>query len=140
MASAVNITYKILYNDAVAMTGGQPIDGSLSVDDLIHQIRGEGVRRIALVSDEPGSWRGQFSAVPGYSLHHRDEMDTLQKELRDYRGTSVIVYQQTCAAEKRRRRKKGILEDPANEPEESMFQWTVAPEAAPDEPEIVKID
>jgi indolepyruvate ferredoxin oxidoreductase len=113
VASGVNITYKILYNDAVAMTGGQPIDGSLSVEDLIQQIRGEGVRRIALVSDEPGSWRGQFSAVPGYSLHHRDDLDALQKELRDYRGTSVIVYQQTCAAEKRRRRKKGILEDPA---------------------------
>jgi indolepyruvate ferredoxin oxidoreductase len=113
VAAGVNITYKILYNDAVAMTGGQPIDGTLSVEDLIYQIRGEGVKRIALVSDNPGQWRGRFGTVPGYSLHHRDEMDALQRELRNYRGTSVIVYQQTCAAEKRRRRKKGLLEDPA---------------------------
>ena len=113
VSAGVNITYKILYNDAVAMTGGQPIDGTLKVEDLIYQLRGEGVRRIALVSDEPGRWRGRFGSVPGYSLHHRDEMDALQKELREYQGTSVIVYQQTCAAEKRRRRKKGILEDPA---------------------------
>lgn len=112
VASGVNITYKILYNDAVAMTGGQPIDGSLSVEDLIYQLRGEGVRRIALVSDDPSPWRGQFRAVPGYSLHHRDEMDSLQRELRECPGTSVIVYQQTCAAEKRRRRKKGVLADP----------------------------
>ncbi|RLQ21991.1 indolepyruvate ferredoxin oxidoreductase family protein [Seongchinamella sediminis] len=113
VAAKVNITYKILYNDAVAMTGGQPVDGGLKLADLIMQLRGEGVRRIALVSDEPQQWRGQFTATPGYSLHHRDEMDSLQKELREFKGTSVIVYQQTCAAEKRRRRKKGMLEDPA---------------------------
>ena len=113
ISSGVNITYKILYNDAVAMTGGQPIDGTLKVEDLIHQVRGEGVRRIALVSDYPDAWRGQFGGIPGYSLHHRDEMDALQKELREFKGTSVIVYQQTCAAEKRRRRKKGLLEDPS---------------------------
>ncbi len=110
-AAGVNITYKVLYNDAVAMTGGQPIDGELSVDDLVHQLRGEGVKRIALVSDEPGAWIGQFNATPGYSLHHRDEMDALQRELREYEGISVIVYVQTCAAEKRRRRKKGVMED-----------------------------
>ena len=110
-AAGVNITYKVLYNDAVAMTGGQPIDGELSVDDLVHQLRGEGVKRIALVSDEPGAWIGQFNAIPGYSLHHRDEMDALQRELREYEGISVIVYVQTCAAEKRRRRKKGVMED-----------------------------
>jgi indolepyruvate ferredoxin oxidoreductase len=113
VSSGVNITYKILYNDAVAMTGGQPIDGSLSVEDLILQLRGEGVRRIALVTDDTEQWRGQFRDLAGYSLHHRDEMDALQKELREYRGTSVIVYQQTCAAEKRRRRKKGAMADPA---------------------------
>lgn len=112
VSSGVNITYKILYNDAVAMTGGQPIDGSLTVEDLIYQVKGEGVRRIALVSDEPEQWRGQFGSIGGYSLHHRDELDALQKELREYQGTSIIVYQQTCAAEKRRRRKKGILIDP----------------------------
>ncbi len=113
VSSGVNITYKILYNDAVAMTGGQPVDGTLSVADLILQLRGEGVRRIALVSDEPQRWRGEFATTPGYSLHHRDQMDSLQRELREFKGTSVIVYQQTCAAEKRRRRKKGVLHDPA---------------------------
>ncbi len=112
VAAGVNITYKILYNDAVAMTGGQPIDGSLSVEDLVLQVRGEGVRRIALVSDHPEAWRGRFREVTGFSLHQRDELDVLQKELRNYRGTSVMVYVQTCAAEKRRRRKKGVLEDP----------------------------
>ncbi len=113
VASGVNITYKILYNDAVAMTGGQPIDGSLSVPDLLNQLDGEGVRRIALVSDEPAAWRGRLPSIGGLSLHDRAEMDALQRELREYQGTSVIVYQQTCAAEKRRRRKKGLLEDPA---------------------------
>ncbi|MEY2907681.1 MAG: hypothetical protein RLZZ602_204, partial [Pseudomonadota bacterium] len=113
VAAGVNITYKILYNDAVAMTGGQPIDGSFTVNDLVHQLRGEGVRRIAVVSDHPEAWRGQFRGIPGYSLHHRDELDALQRELREFKGASVIVYVQTCAAEKRRRRKQGILQDPA---------------------------
>ncbi len=113
VASGVNITYKILYNDAVAMTGGQPVDGPLSVGDVIRQVSAEGVNRIALVSDNPDAWRGDFGSVPGYSLHDRHEMDALQRELREYSGTSVIVYVQTCAAEKRRRRKKGLLEDPA---------------------------
>lgn len=112
VAAGVNITYKILYNDAVAMTGGQALDGELSVSDLIHQLRGEGVRRIALVSDHPEAFTGEFKSIPGYSLHHRDELDVLQRQLREYQGTSVIVYQQTCAAEKRRRRKKGKLKDP----------------------------
>ncbi len=112
VASGVNITYKILYNDAVAMTGGQPIDGHLSVEDLILQVSAERVRRIALVSDNPDAWRGRFRSISGYSLHHRDDLDVLQRELREYNGTSVIVYEQTCAAEKRRRRKKGLLEDP----------------------------
>ncbi len=112
VAAKVNITYKILYNDAVAMTGGQPIDGSLSIEDLIYQIRGEGIKRIALVSDEPEKWKGQFGSIPGFSLHHRDAMDGLQKELRRFKGVSVLIYDQVCAAEKRRRRKKGLLIDP----------------------------
>lgn len=113
IASGVNITYKILYNDAVAMTGGQPVDGSLTVPELLKQLDGEGVRRIALVSDNPSQWRGHLPAVGGLSLHHRDELDAVMRELRDTDGTTVIVYEQTCAAEKRRRRKKGLLEDPA---------------------------
>ena len=112
-AAGVHMTYKILCNDAVAMTGGQPVDGEFSVENLVHQLRGEAVARIALVSDEPGAWHGKFKDIPGYSLHHRDEMDALQRELREYKGLSVLVYQQTCAAEKRRRRKRGIMEDPA---------------------------
>ncbi len=112
-AAQVNITYKILYNDAVAMTGGQPIDGQLGVGDILHQLRGEGIARLALVSDEPGAWQGQFKSIPGFSLHHRDELDALQRELREFKGVSVMVYVQTCAAEKRRRRKKGLLEDTA---------------------------
>ncbi|MBN7798495.1 indolepyruvate ferredoxin oxidoreductase family protein [Parahaliea mediterranea] len=113
VAAKVNITYKILYNDAVAMTGGQPVDGTLSVGDMVRQVSGEGVRRIALVSEAPEAWRGQFGGIAGFSLHHRDEMDSLQKTLREFEGTSVIVYVQTCAAEKRRRRKKGLMHDPA---------------------------
>ncbi len=109
VASGVNITYKILYNDAVAMTGGQPLDGSLKIDDLVYQIRGEGVRRIALVSDEPDQWKDHFNGIPGYSLHHRNDMELLQKQLRECQGTSVIIYQQACAAEKRRRLKKGSI-------------------------------
>ncbi len=113
VAAKVNITYKILYNDAVAMTGGQPIDGSLNIEDLIYQIRGEGIKRITLVSDDPKKWSGQFQSISGYSLHHRDEMDALQRQLREFKGVSVLIYEQVCAAEKRRRRKKGVLTDPA---------------------------
>ncbi|MDH5356866.1 MAG: indolepyruvate ferredoxin oxidoreductase family protein, partial [Gammaproteobacteria bacterium] len=113
VAAGVNITYKILYNDAVAMTGGQPIDGTLRIEDLIYQIRGEGIKRIALVSDEPAKWHNQFQSIPGFSLHYRDEMNALQKQLRQIKGVSVLIYDQVCAAEKRRRRKKGLLEDPS---------------------------
>lgn len=113
IAAKVNITYKILYNEAVAMTGGQPIDGQLAIGDLIQQLRGEGVRRIALVSDQPDTHVGLYTSEPGYSLHHRSELDALQRELREIAGTTVIIYQQPCAAEKRRRRKQGLQEDPA---------------------------
>ncbi len=111
LAAGVNITYKILYNDAVAMTGGQPLDGMLSIAQLIQQLRGEGVKRIALVSDNPDQHR-HIEYFSGYSLHHRDELLTLETDLREVPGTSVLIYEQTCAAEKRRRRKQGILEDP----------------------------
>jgi len=106
VAAGNPITYKILFNEAVAMTGGQPIDGALTVDHLIRQLSGEGVKRIALVSDHPEVFRHQFDDVEGYSLHHRDELDALQRSLREYTGCSVLIYQQPCAAEKRRKRKK----------------------------------
>ncbi|TBV07909.1 indolepyruvate ferredoxin oxidoreductase family protein [Phytopseudomonas dryadis] len=113
VAAGVNITYKILYNDAVAMTGGQPIDGELRVDQLSQQVFAEGVKRIAVVSDEPDKYpsRSTFAAIA--TFHHRRELDALQREMREIKGVSVIIYDQTCATEKRRRRKRGKMLDPA---------------------------
>ncbi|MEW9805493.1 indolepyruvate ferredoxin oxidoreductase family protein [Mesorhizobium sp. ZMM04-5] len=111
LAAGVNITYKILYNDAVAMTGGQPHDGGLSVDMVARQVEAEGVRRIAVVSDDPDRYdRTMFPA--GATFSHRDDLDRVQRELRDIKGVSVLLYDQTCAAEKRRRRKRGDYPDP----------------------------
>jgi indolepyruvate ferredoxin oxidoreductase len=114
VAAGVNITYKILYNDAVAMTGGQPVDGPLTVPRIAHQLAAEGVRRIALVAEDPTRWANRSvlpadSAQLRFTVHHRDEMDAVQRELRDFEGVSVLVYDQVCAAEKRRRRKKGAF-------------------------------
>ncbi|SCK19106.1 indolepyruvate ferredoxin oxidoreductase [Variovorax sp. HW608] len=112
VAAGVNITYKILYNDAVAMTGGQPVDGPLTVPRIAHQLAAEGVRRIALVADDPTRWRARAGLPPDHegfrlTVHHRDEMDAVQRDLRGFEGVSVLIYDQVCAAEKRRRRKKG---------------------------------
>jgi len=112
VAAGVNITYKILYNDAVAMTGGQPIDGELRVDQLSQQVFAEGVKRIALVSDEPDKYPSRAGFAPIVSFHHRNDLDAVQRELREFKGCSVIIYDQTCATEKRRRRKRGKLVDP----------------------------
>jgi len=109
-ASNANITYKILYNDAVAMTGGQPHEGNLTVDMIANQVRAEGVERIAVVTDEPEKYRVAFPV--GTTIHHRDDLDAVQRELRDVPGLSVLLYDQTCAAEKRRRRKRGAFPDP----------------------------
>lgn len=111
IAAGVNITYKILYNDAVAMTGGQPVDGSLSVEQMVQQLKGEGVQRIAVVSDHPAQFH--FKHQQGLTVDHRDRLMAIQKDLRKTAGTTVLIYAQTCAAEKRRRRKKGLLDDPA---------------------------
>ncbi len=113
VAAGVNITFKILYNDAVAMTGGQPIDGELRVDQLSRQVADEGVKRIALVSDEPDKYPTRDTFAPITSFHHRRDLDAVQRELREFKGVSVIIYDQTCATEKRRRRKRGKLADPA---------------------------
>ncbi|WP_261841671.1 indolepyruvate ferredoxin oxidoreductase family protein [Aliamphritea ceti] len=113
VASGVNITYKILYNDAVAMTGGQPVDGSLSVQQISHQVYGEGIRRIAIVSDEPEKYSDYSEFAKGVSFHHRDELPAVQLELREVEGCSVLIYDQTCAAEKRRRRHRGQMHNPA---------------------------
>ena len=111
VASGAHITYKILYNDAVAMTGGQPVDGPISPAQIAHQVRAEGVKALVLVSDDPT--RHQAADLPpGTRIEHRDRLDAVQRELRDTPGCTVLLYEQTCAAEKRRRRKRGELPDP----------------------------
>ncbi|MGH6714590.1 MAG: indolepyruvate ferredoxin oxidoreductase family protein [Bradyrhizobium sp.] len=111
-ASGVNITYKILYNDAVAMTGGQPAEGGFTVAQIAHQVWAEGVKRLAIVSDDPGKYPASGYFPHAATVHHRREMDELQRELRDTEGLTVLIYDQTCAAEKRRRRKRGLYPDP----------------------------
>jgi indolepyruvate ferredoxin oxidoreductase len=108
IAAGVNITYKILYNDAVAMTGGQPIDGTLTVPQVVAQLDAEGAKKIVVVTDEPE----RYDAVKGrpamaeVEIHHRDHLDWVQRQLRETPGCTVLIYDQTCATEKRRRRKK----------------------------------
>jgi len=112
LAANTNITYKILFNDAVAMTGGQPVDGQITVPGIVNQVRAEGVQWIRVLSDEPE----KYNATPmpeGVAVHHRDDLDNLQRECREISGVTVLVYDQTCAAEKRRRRKRGQFPDPA---------------------------
>ncbi|MDJ0910597.1 MAG: indolepyruvate ferredoxin oxidoreductase family protein [Woeseiaceae bacterium] len=111
VAAGTNITFKILYNDAVAMTGGQPVDGPISVQAIAHSVRAEGIDRIALVSDEPEQFRAS-DFPPGVTISHRRELDTIQRELREIPGVTILIYAQTCATEKRRRRKRGQMEDP----------------------------
>ncbi|MFL6827890.1 MAG: indolepyruvate ferredoxin oxidoreductase family protein, partial [Bradyrhizobium sp.] len=111
VASKANITYKILYNDATAMTGGQHVDGELSPQQITYQLHSEGIREIYLVSENPDAYPASEIA-PGTKTAHRDELDEVQKKLRKVKGASAIVFVQTCAAEKRRRRKRGTLEDP----------------------------
>jgi indolepyruvate ferredoxin oxidoreductase len=111
-AASVNITYKILYNDAVAMTGGQPAEGGLSVSQIAHQVAAEGAKRIAVVSDEPEKYPKRNYFPPGTTIHHRRDLDAVQRDLRDVKGLTILVYDQTCAAEKRRRRKRGLYPDP----------------------------
>jgi indolepyruvate ferredoxin oxidoreductase len=107
VAAGVNITYKILYNDAVAMTGGQPIDGPLTVPAIAQQVAAEGVKRIALVSEDLSRFADRSTLPALVTLHDRKDLEAVQRELREYKGVSVLIYDQTCAAEKRRRRKKG---------------------------------
>jgi indolepyruvate ferredoxin oxidoreductase len=106
VAAKVNMTYKILYNDAVAMTGGQHVDGPLDPAMISRQIAAEGVTPIVVVTDEPEKYPAGVNWAPGVTIRHRDELDTVQKEMRAIQGVSAIIYDQTCASEKRRRRKK----------------------------------
>ncbi|HEY8369911.1 MAG TPA: indolepyruvate ferredoxin oxidoreductase family protein, partial [Thermodesulfobacteriota bacterium] len=112
VASGANITYKILYNGAVAMTGGQQAAGQVSIPALTRQLEAEGVTAIALVSDDPEKWKSAPLAKLT-TVHHRDELLEVQARLRDTPGTTVLVYDQQCAAEKRRLRKRGKQAEPA---------------------------
>jgi len=117
VAAAVPITYKILVNGAVAMTGGQPIEGEplqgeITVPEIARQLDAEGVRRIALVSEDPKKYPSDARFPPGVTFHHRDQLDRVQRELRERPGVSALVYDQTCAAEARRLRKRGSYPDP----------------------------
>ncbi|EUB97809.1 Pyruvate/ketoisovalerate oxidoreductase [Rhizobium sp. CF080] len=105
IAAKVNATYKILYNDAVAMTGGQKHDGDVTVPGIVGQMLAEGAARVVVVAERPEVWQGNLPRE--VSIHHRDELDAVQRELRDIPGVTVLVYDQVCAAEKRRRRKRG---------------------------------
>jgi indolepyruvate ferredoxin oxidoreductase len=111
-ASGVNVTYKILFNDAVAMTGGQANDGGLSVPQIARQVAAEGAKRVVIVTDEVGKYSPQDVFPPGTTIAHRDELTRIQTELAAVKGLSVLIYDQTCAAEKRRRRKRGLYPDP----------------------------
>jgi indolepyruvate ferredoxin oxidoreductase len=111
-AAGVNITYKILFNDAVAMTGGQPNDGGLTVPQIARQVAAEGAKRVVVVTDEPWKYPKNTDWPPGLTVHHRDELITVQTELAAVSGLTVLIYDQTCAAEKRRRRKRGLYPDP----------------------------
>jgi len=113
VAAQVNITYKILYNDAVAMTGGQTVDGPLDPAMISRQIAAEGVRPIIVVTDEPDKYPAGTDWAAGVTIRHRSELDAVQRELREMPGVSAMIYDQTCASEKRRRRKRHEYPDPA---------------------------
>jgi indolepyruvate ferredoxin oxidoreductase len=112
IASGVKMTYKVLFNDAVAMTGGQANDGGLTVDQIARQVAAEGASRVVVVTDEPWKYAKDIDWPRGLTIHHRDQLDARQRELTAVSGVSVLIYDQTCAAEKRRRRKRGTFPDP----------------------------
>jgi indolepyruvate ferredoxin oxidoreductase len=112
VAAGVNITYKLLYNDAVAMTGGQHVDGPLTVADVTRQLEAEGVHKIVIVTDAPDEYATRAGIAASVEIHDRGELDAVQRQLREIPGVTILIYEQTCAAEKRRRRKRGKLADP----------------------------
>ena len=112
IAAKVDMTYKILFNDAVAMTGGQPHDGPLTVPRISQQMMAEGASRVVVVTDEPDKYPSDAGFARGTKVFHRDDLMKVQKELREEKGVSVLIYDQTCAAEKRRRRRRGTFPDP----------------------------
>lgn len=106
IAANANITYKVLYNDAVAMTGGQPVDGKLSVRQVVELVQSEGVREVVVVADDPSRYPSGEGLPEGVKVYHRDSLDSVQRRLRELRGVSVLVFDQVCATEARRRRKR----------------------------------
>ena len=112
IASNTNVTYKILFNDAVAMTGGQANDGGLTVPQVARQVAAEGAKRVVVVTDEPTKYPPDIDWPKGLTIHHRDDLIAVQKELAEIEGVTVLIYDQTCAAEKRRRRKRHTFPDP----------------------------
>jgi indolepyruvate ferredoxin oxidoreductase len=113
IAAKVAITYKILFNDAVAMTGGQPVDGTMTIPQMTRELEAEGIKKIVIVTDDPAKYEQITGLVPNTPIYHRDQLDAVQRELREYPAVSALIYDQTCATEKRRRRKRGKLADPA---------------------------
>ena len=113
VASKTTMTFKVLYNDAVAMTGGQPFDGPLSVSQVAHQLLAEGVAKVTVVTDDVDACRSKNKLPQGVKVVDRHELDSIQRQLREMEGVTAIIYDQTCAAEKRRRRKRGQYPDPA---------------------------
>ena len=114
IAAGTNVTYKILFNDAVAMTGGQPVDGTITVDAIARQVEAEGATKVVVLSDDIAKYDAIHAKFPaGTEFHDRAELDAVQRRLREMKGVTILIYEQTCAAEKRRRRKKGELVDPA---------------------------
>jgi len=111
VASGTNVTYKILYNDAVAMTGGQSLDGGATVAQIAAQVAGEGVKKLVVVTDEPQKYPQGF-LPSGTEVYHRRDLQAVQRDLAQIEGVTALIYDQTCAAEKRRRRKRGTFPDP----------------------------
>ena len=112
IAANASMTYKILFNDAVAMTGGQPVEGSPTVASIAYQVVAEGARKVVIVSDEPEKYHS-VTLPAGVEVQDRAQLDAVQKVLREIKGTTVLIYDQTCATEKRRRRKRNAYPDPA---------------------------
>lgn len=117
IASKANITFKILVNDAIAMTGGQEISGKVQVDSLSWQVHSEGAKKVVVMSDYPEKYPADSSFAPGVKIYQRDKLDKIQRELREIKGVTVIIYDQYCATELRRRRKRGL----ATEPDKRVF-------------------
>ena len=112
ISSGINITYKILFNDAVAMTGGQGFDGPMTVQSICQQMLAEGAKQVTVVSDEPEKFSQSPEVPASVKVYDRKDLDLVQREIREIEGVTILIYEQVCAAEKRRRRKRGIIPNP----------------------------